>query len=70
MKERGFGGANTLTGLNFEREVDFQDLLAAKPGYEVKPVAGKAGKGFFLKVSLSLAVFGKMTSTNFSKKKA
>lgn len=47
MKHKGFGGANTLTGLNFEREVDFQDLLAAKLGYEIKPLSGKAGKGVF-----------------------
>lgn len=44
MKERGFGGGNTLTGLNFEREVDFQILLAAKPGYALKNDDGLAGK--------------------------
>ena len=49
MKEGGFGGGNTLTGLNFEREVDFQDLLAAKPGYELKNDAGLAGKVVYFK---------------------
>ena len=42
MKEKGFGGGNTLTGLNFEREVDLQELIAAKPGYKVKAIHGKA----------------------------
>ena len=59
MKEAGIGGGNTLTGLNFEREVDFQDLLAAKPGYEVKPVYGKAGKGVFFKGHLVARCFRK-----------
>lgn len=49
MKEKGFGGANTLTGLNFERHVCFQTLLASKPGYELKTISGKAGKSVFFK---------------------
>lgn len=36
MKERGFGGGNTITGLNFEKETDIVDLLKKKSGYEVK----------------------------------
>lgn len=44
MREGGFGGGNTLTGLDFERRVDLQQLLNAKPGYEVRSVAGQAGK--------------------------
>lgn len=59
MKAHGYGGANTLTGLNFEREVDFQDLLAAKPGYEVKPVLGTTGKGIFFKGKLVARCFRK-----------
>ena len=47
MKEGGFGGANTLTGLDFERNVDLAVLLAAKPGYEIKALPGKVGKGVF-----------------------
>lgn len=39
----GVGGANTLTGLGFEKEVDFQDLLAAIDGYEIKPIPKKIG---------------------------
>jgi len=59
MKEGGLGGANTLTGLHFERKVDFHDLLSAKPGYEVKPVFGKAGKGVFFKGKLVARCFRK-----------
>ncbi len=59
MKEGGIGGESTLTGLHFEREVDFQDLLAAKPGYEVKPIPGKAGKGVFFKGKLVARCFRK-----------
>ena len=44
MKEGGFGGGNTQTGLDFERKVDFQDLLSAKAGYKIRPSANKAGK--------------------------
>ncbi len=47
MKERGFGGVSTQTGLVFERHVDFRELLRSKTGYEVKNVPGKAGKGVY-----------------------
>jgi hypothetical protein len=59
MKEGRVGGANTLTGLNFEREVDLNSLLAAKKGYEVKAIAGKAGKGVFFKGDLVARSFQK-----------
>jgi hypothetical protein len=59
MKEGGFGGANTLTGLDFEKKVDFQDLLAAKPGYELKHIAGKAGRGVFFEGNLVARCFRK-----------
>ncbi len=59
MKAGGVGGACTLTGLDFEREVDFQELLAAKPGYEIKSVAGKAGRGVFFKGQLVARCFRK-----------
>jgi len=36
MIENGFGGGNTITGLNFEKETDILDLLRSKNGYEVK----------------------------------
>jgi hypothetical protein len=59
MKERGVGGGNTITGLNFERTVDFQELLAAKPGYEIKEIPGKAGKGVFFEGELVARLFRK-----------
>jgi hypothetical protein len=36
MIEKGVGGGNTITGLNFERETDILQLLKKKKGYEVK----------------------------------
>lgn len=59
MKEGGVGGANTLTGLHFERQVDFQQLLAAKPGYAVQPVPGKAGGGVYFQDKLVARCFRK-----------
>ena len=59
MKTGGVGGANTLTGLDFEREVDFQDLLAAKPGYRLESLLGKAGCGVFFKDKLVARCFRK-----------
>ena len=59
MKTGGFGGGNTRTGLDFEREVDFQDLLAAKVGYSVKPIKDKAGKGVFFHDKLVARCFRK-----------
>jgi len=59
MKTGGIGGANTLTGLDFEREVDFHVLLAAMPGYDIKIIPGKAGKGVFFKGALVARCFRK-----------
>ncbi len=36
MKEKGVGGGNTITGLNFEKEIDILSLLKKKKGYAVK----------------------------------
>ena len=36
MKEKGIGGGNTITGLNFERERDILKLLKKQNGYTVK----------------------------------
>lgn len=36
MIEKGVGGGNTITGLNFEKETDILQLLKKKKGYEVK----------------------------------
>ncbi len=36
MIEKGFGGGNTITGLNFEHEADILGLLKDKKGYSIK----------------------------------
>jgi hypothetical protein len=59
MKEGGVGGGKTITGLDFEREVDFQDLLSAVPGYMLRKVGGKAGRGVFYKEQLVARSFRK-----------
>jgi len=52
MKEGGFGGESTLTGLDFERKVDFQNLIQSIPEYELKEIPNKAGKGLYFKKKL------------------
>jgi len=47
MKEGGIGGANTITGLQFEKNTDFQQLLKKIPGYEIKNISGKSGECVF-----------------------
>lgn len=59
MKTGGLGGANTLTGLNFERKVDFQKLINNMPGYEIKKISGKAGMGVFFEGNLVARCFRK-----------
>lgn len=36
MIEKGKGGGNTITGLNFEKETDILQLLRSKKGYTIK----------------------------------
>ncbi|MDR1429012.1 MAG: hypothetical protein LBI85_01870 [Spirochaetaceae bacterium] len=43
MIEKGKGGANTLTGLNFEKKVNFSDLLRGIRGYTIQKSPAKAG---------------------------
>jgi hypothetical protein len=45
--KEGKGGANTLTGLNFEAKVDFLTLLTGIDGYTVKKSGAKAGADVF-----------------------
>lgn len=47
MKTGGQGGGSTLTGLNFEKKVDFQELLKGIPGYSIRKIPNKAGLGIF-----------------------
>jgi hypothetical protein len=47
MIKDGKGGSKTLTGLNFEEEVDFLDLLKGIHGYTVQKSVTKAGSDYF-----------------------
>jgi len=58
MKEGGVGGGNTLTGLHFERKVDFQTLLAGINGYEIKK-SGRSGNDLYFKGELVARLFRK-----------
>jgi len=59
MKTGGVGGANTLTGLNFENKVDFQKLLAEIPGYSLTKIPNMAGIGVFFEGKLVARCFRK-----------
>jgi hypothetical protein len=59
MKTGGKGGGSTLTGLNFERKVDFQELLKAIPGYNISKTGNKAGLGVFFEGELVARCFRK-----------
>ena len=59
MKTGGIGGANTLTGLNFESKIDFQKLLGKIPGYSVAKIPDKAGMGVFFEGKLVARCFKK-----------
>ncbi len=59
MKTGGLGGANTLTGLNFESKVDFQKLLGEIPGYSLAKIPDKAGIGVFFEGKLVARCFKK-----------
>lgn len=55
----GIGGANTQTGLNFEREVDFQELLATQASYAVEASQGLAGRSVWFNGQLVARCFRK-----------
>ncbi len=59
MKTGGGGGNLTLTGLRFEREVDFHELLRAIPGYKLRKIYGKAGLGVYFEGGLVARCFRK-----------
>lgn len=59
MKKGGVGGGNTLTGLNFELKVDFQQLIKSIPGYELKKTLHKSGFGLFFDGQLVARCFRK-----------
>ena len=47
MIEGGIGGANTGTGLEFERNADFKTLILKQTGYSIQKCEGEAGEGIF-----------------------
>lgn len=59
MIEGGTGGGNTQTGLDFEKKVDFQELISKVPGYEIHAVPHKAGKAVFFQGKLVARCFRK-----------
>ncbi len=59
MKKGGIGGGSTVTGVNYERHVDFQILLEAIPGYNLMPISGKSGQGVFFESKLVARCFRK-----------
>ena len=59
MKTGGLGGANTLTGLNFEDKVDFQKLLAEIPGYSIAKIPNKPGMGVYFEGRIVARCFKK-----------
>ncbi|MDD5344596.1 MAG: hypothetical protein PHW12_09270, partial [Smithella sp.] len=59
MKTGGVGGGNTLTGLNFESKVDFQNLLRNIAGYIVEKLPDKAGMGVFFEGNIVARCFKK-----------
>lgn len=59
MKAGGTGGANTGTGLRFEKVVDLRDLLRGIAGYEVRQILGQAGDGVFFRGKLVARCFQK-----------
>lgn len=59
MIKGGFGGGTTITGLNFEKKIDFRELITAIPGYELKKSFHKAGLGLFFENKLVARCFRK-----------
>ncbi len=55
----GIGGATTKTGLAFEKEIDFQELILKIPGYEFKDEKNLAGRGLYFNGELVARCFRK-----------
>lgn len=59
MKKGSTGGARTLTGLRFERNVDITTLLSKVDGYRVEKAPRKAGTNVFFEGDLVARIFKK-----------
>ena len=57
--EGGKGGANTQTGIKFEREIDLHELLERTPGYSVSSKHGQPGKQVYYHGQLVAQCFRK-----------
>jgi len=67
MKVGGVGGGNTITGLNFERKVDFHELIKSISGYELREIPHKSGLGLFFEGQLVARCFRKYDFYRFLK---
>ena len=59
MIKDGVGGASTITGLKFEKEVDFLTLLKSVDGYSVQESDQDAGSNVYFDGTLVARVFRK-----------
>ena len=69
MIKDGIGGANTLTGLRFEKEVDFLTLLMREDGYCVRQEDSSAGSNVYFDGALVARVFRKHEFYRFLEEK-
>ncbi|MEM4368614.1 MAG: hypothetical protein QXO21_06360, partial [Candidatus Anstonellales archaeon] len=67
MKKGGNGGANTLSGLRFEKKVDLYILLSNIPGYTIKKPSDRAGVDVYFENELVARCFRKHEFYNFLK---
>lgn len=67
MRTGGVGGANTLTGLNFEQKVDLQTLIRKVPGYTTRRVDNQAGLSIYFEGNLVARCFRKHDFYRFLK---
>lgn len=65
MKKGGIGGANTLTGLRFEKKVDLYILLSKISGYSIKKPSDRSGVDVYFENELVARCFRKMNSITF-----
>ena len=59
MKTGGIGGGKTVTGLEFEKDADFQQLLLKIKGYEIIKINGRAGEDIYFNKNLVARCFKK-----------
>jgi hypothetical protein len=59
MVKKGKGGRKTITGLNFEKKVNFLDLLSSINGYSIEKSPKNAGSNVFFKGKLVARCFKK-----------